>query len=43
MVIWWNKECALFLLALWGQIYAPLEFVDQCLWIMDGGGTVEVK
>ena len=27
MVVWWNKECALFPLGIWGQIDAPLELV----------------
>ena len=43
MVVWGNKECALFPLGLWGQIDARLKLVDQCLWIITRGGTLEVK
>lgn len=43
MVVWWNKECALFPRGLWGQIDAHVELVDQCLWILAGGGIPKVK
>ena len=34
MVVWWNKECALFPLGIWGQIDALLSwFINTCgLW-----------
>lgn len=43
MVVWWNKECAFFPLGMWGQIDAPIQLVDQFLWIMAGGGIPKVK
>ncbi len=42
MFAWWNKKCFISPRAM-GQIDAPLELVDQCLLIMDGSGTPEVK
>jgi len=34
MVVWWNKECALFALGLWGQIDVLLSWlINDCgLW-----------